>query len=197
MTEDQSPAAIEALLAQAATGDDGATATLYDLVHGELKRIASRLMAREMGAHTLQTTALVNEAWMRLLPGAAGKSADREHFVRIAARAMRQVLVDHARRKSAKKRQAPKADASFEGEPSIQLNALELLALDEALERLEELDPELHRIVELRFFGGLTLEEVGALMGMTIRQVHRRWTFARGWLRQEIAGTPGDGQADG
>jgi len=175
------------LLDRFAGGENEAAEALLGMLYDELHGIASRLMGDQRKAHTLQTTALVHEAWMRLAGGRAEPYQSREHFVRVAARAMRCVLVDHARRRTAKKRRGDRARP-------LELDALsywddghtDLLALDEVLERLGERDEELLRIVELRFFGGLTLEETAAMMGMSVRQVHRRWTFARGWLRRTL-----------
>lgn len=158
-------------------------AVLYD----ELRGIASRLMAEERRDHTLQPTALVHDAWMRLV-GAQAEFDDRRHFVRTAARAMRRVLVDHARGKNAKKRgggQAPIEWSEYLADDGAEL-AVDLLALDEALEALARHDPELLRVVELRYFAGLTLEETGDALGMTAQQVYRAWGFARAWLRTEM-----------
>lgn len=177
------------LLAQMASGDESAAERLFPVVYGELHRIAHRLMRGERRSHTLQTTALVHEAWLKLCPQKDVTAEGRNHFLALATRAMRRVLIDHARRVTAKKRDGGERhsllDSVLEGWDG---NMSDLLALDEALDQLGEEDEVLRRIVELRFFGGLTLEETGAVLGMTIRQVHRRWTTARGWLRLQLEG---------
>lgn len=187
---DGAPVAV--LLEQLASGDTRAAERLYPAVYRELHDIAHRMMGRERRSHTLQTTALVHEAWLRLRPGEDAKPATRAQFFSFAIHAMRRVLVDHARKKLAKKRDGGMRHELFDEilagwgkDPS------ELLALDEALDRLEQEGDVYRRVVELRFFGGLSLEETGALLGMTVRQVHRRWTFARGWLRQTLGGEGG------
>ena len=150
--------------------------------------MAHHLMADQRGGHTLQTTALLNEAWMRLAGERAEPYQSRRHFVRVAARAMRSVLVDHARRRNAKKRQGGRAQPLVNDALSYwDRSPTEMLALDEALTRLEQRDEEMSRVVELRFFGGLTAAETGAALGLTERQVLKRWTFARGWLRRELS----------
>lgn len=177
-----------ALLARLAQGDAQAAEALLPLMYEELHGIAHRLMAGQKKGHTLQTTALMNEAWLRLSGRDDSRYESEEHFLRVAARAMRSVLVDHARRQLAKKR-----GGGNQREPLIESalgawehNQLDVLALDEALTKLGARDAELQRIVELRFFAGLTLEETGAVLGMSVRQIHRRWTFARGWLHEEM-----------
>ncbi len=177
---------VSRLLERMAEGDAAAGHELYPQLFRELHGMAHRLMRGERHGHTLQTTALVNEAWLRFKPEASTPET-RAHFMFLAARAMRQVLVDHARKRNAKKRDGGERHALFddvlarwEGDPT------ELLTLDAALDRLGERDEALRRLVELRYYAGCTLEEAGNLMGMTVRQVHRRWTFARGWLRREL-----------
>jgi RNA polymerase sigma factor (TIGR02999 family) len=176
------------LLRRLGEGDERAADELLPLLYQELRSIAGRLMAGERRSHTLQATALVHEAWLRLGGGAGAEAEDRKHFLRLAARAMRRVLVDHARAKRAGKRGGdrtpqPLAEdlAFYEDRPE------DLLALDEALTRLGEHDEELLRVVELRFFAGLTLRETGEQVGKTLRQVDLAWGFARGWLRREMS----------
>ena len=185
---------VEALLARLARGDAEAGEALFPLVYRELHGTAHRLMARERAGHTLQTTALLHEAWVRIAGGDAGRIQDRQHFVRLASRAMRNVLVDHARRRNAKKRAPPSREPLIEDALTYwDGNHTDLLALDDALERLGERDAELARIVELRFFGGLTLEETGAALGISPQKVHRGWSFARTWLRRELERGDHDG----
>jgi RNA polymerase sigma factor (TIGR02999 family) len=189
VADDGSLSDVAALLERLSAGDEAASAPLLDALYAELHRMAHRLMADQRGGHTLQTTALLNEAWMRIAGGNRKEPyQDKRHFVRVAARAMRSVLVDHARKRNAKKRQGGRAQALVTDALSYwDDNPTELLALDEALTRLGERDEELARIVELRFFGGLTASEAGAALGLTERQVLKRWTFARGWLRRELS----------
>ncbi len=176
------------------SGDADAAEELFPRVYEQLHGIAQRMMARERGDHTLQTTALINEAWMRLMGGAEMTVTDREHFVRLAARAMRHVLVDHARRRSAKKRQRERAQPLIEDALAYwDEHHMDLLALHEALGRLAERDESVARVVELRFFGGLTLKETGALLGMSERKAFLAWSFARGWLKRELEKGGADG----
>ncbi|MDJ0521429.1 MAG: ECF-type sigma factor [Planctomycetota bacterium] len=183
-----------ALLDRVAAGDETASEALLALLYDELHGMARRLMADQRGGHTLQTTALLNEAWMRLAGARAEPYQTRAHFVRTAASAMRSVLVDHARRRNAKKRQHGRAEPLYTDQHVVfDEGQVDLLALDEALTRLGERDEEMLRIVELRFFGGLTAVEAGATLGLTERQVLKRWTFARGWLRRELSKGERDG----
>ncbi len=170
-----------------ADGDESASGQLLDLLYADLHRMAHRLMTDQRDGHTLQTTALLNEAWMRVAGARSEPYQSRRHFVGVAARAMRSVLVDHARKRNAKKRQGGKARPLLHDALSYwDRHPTEMLSLDEALTRLEERDAEMARIVELRFFGGLTAAETGKVLGLTERQVLKRWTFARGWLRREL-----------
>ncbi|MFN0207403.1 MAG: ECF-type sigma factor [Planctomycetota bacterium] len=177
------------LLRAMRAGDSRAASELFARVHHELHEIAGRLMARQAPSHTLQPTALLNEAWLRLSGGATVDVEDRVHFVRVAARAMRQILMDHARAKRSNKRHhGENADVDPDQLiTSFTRNRFELLDLDEALAALAIEDPRLAEIVELRLFGGLTLEETGEVLQLTLRQVHRSWTFARSWLRRRLA----------
>jgi RNA polymerase sigma factor (TIGR02999 family) len=163
-------------------------------VYAELRRIAERLMGGQRADHTLQPTALVHEAYLKLIDReGGGRWKDRRHFVRLAASAMRSVLVDHARGRAAVKR----SGGEREPLPLDQLAGLlesggvDLLSLDEALSRLEAQDAELARIVELRFFVGLTIDETAAALERSPATVERRWRVARMWLRSELdAGAP-------
>jgi RNA polymerase sigma factor (TIGR02999 family) len=168
--------------------DNAGVDALFGEVYDELRAAAARLLAREQAAGTLQPTALVHEAWLKL-EGSDGRWRDRGHFVALAARAMRQVLVDHARRRDAAKRGGGQALVTLEEEVSggRGLDAEELLALDAALERLGALDPRLRQVVELRYFGGLGDEEIGAVLGVTGRTAQRDWARARAWLHRELS----------
>lgn len=166
-------------------GDRAALDAAFVQVYDELKRVAHAL--RQRGDATLSTTALVHEAYLKLLPGAAIDWQGREHFVRVAARAMRQVLVDAARARAAVKRGGGELAVTFdEALQTAPMRAEELLALDDALLRLEAADPRAARVTEYRFFGGLSVEEVAAALGISTASVKRDWRAARAWLLQEI-----------
>ena len=168
-------------------GDRAALDRLMPLVHEELRRLARHYMSRERPGHTLQSTALVNEAYLRLVEQEGMRWENRAHFFGIAARLMRQILVEHARGRQAAKRgggqyrlSLSRVDRAASG-PDVNL-----LALDEALGRLEALDPQKSRIVELRYFGGLGIEETAEVIGKSPATVKRDWSMARAWLRSEI-----------
>ncbi len=186
------PEEVTALLAAARDGDRAARDRLFALVYDELKRIARRQLAGTGLDGTLATTALVHEAYLRLAGPAAGPGfKDRVHFFAVAARAMRQILIDHVRSRQAAKRGGGavlvELDTGWMGEqPST--DAAELLALDEALTRLERLSPRLGQVVELRFFGGLTFPEIGEAMALSDRTVERDWRKARAFLYAELGG---------
>jgi RNA polymerase sigma-70 factor, ECF subfamily len=167
--------------------DDAATERLLPVVYEELRRMAHRQLLSERADHTLNTTGLVHEAYLRLAAPNGLQWADRSHFFAVAARAMRRVLIDHARRYHAAKRpgsrtRVPLDDANL----AVEERAEGLLALNEALERLALLDPRQSRVVECRFFGGMTEEETAAALGVTPRTVRRDWVKAKGWLYQEL-----------
>ncbi|MCB1033919.1 MAG: sigma-70 family RNA polymerase sigma factor [Acidobacteria bacterium] len=173
-------------------GEATAQDRLVELVYDELRRLARSYMRREREGHTLQGTALVHEALLRLL-GRRHDFKDRAHFFRAAAMAMRRILVDHARRLEAGHRISPRDRLSLDAAAPIALplDALpkvDLLDLDHALERLQHLDPNLSRIVELRCFTGLTLPEIAAVQGVSPSTVSREWKHAKAWLRQHLEG---------
>ncbi len=180
------------LLRELGSGRDGAGDLLLPLVYDELKRLARSYMARERDDHTLQPTALVHEAYLRLVDQRNVAWQNRAHFMAIAAQAMRRVLVDHARRSQARKRDGGRketlvegvlAPASSEGRGT---GHLDILALDQALVRLAELDPRALRVVELRYFAGLDVEETAEALGLSTATVKRDWRDARAWLRVEL-----------
>lgn len=177
------------LLDQLREGNQEVVNRLMPLVYGELHRMAAAQMRREKAGHTLQATALVNEAYMRLAGEAEGKWQNRAHFFGIAANSMRQVLRDHARMRHAGKRggsQAQKVNLDAEllvGEESLE----EVLVVDELLGRLERLDPRQGRLVELRFFAGLTEDETAEAMGLSTATIKREWRSAKAWLNREMA----------
>ena len=169
-------------------GDQEALERLTPLVYGELHRLAHRFMRRESPDHTLQTSALVNEAYLRLIDYKQVDWQNRAHFFGIAAQMMRQILIDHARSHARAKRGGALRQVSFEETAIIsEERAAELIGLDDALTALAAFDLSKSRIVELRFFGGLTNEEVGEVMGMSLRTVEREWRKAKAWLRRAIS----------
>jgi RNA polymerase sigma-70 factor (ECF subfamily) len=175
-------------------GDESAGEDLLALLYVELRGIANRAMSRERAGHTLEPTALVHEAWLRLLSAeeASPRFEGREHFVRIAARAMRRVLVDHARARGAEKRgRAWEAVPLDDVMATFEEREVDLLALDEALERMGQIDEGLARLVELRFFAGLKIDETADVLGVGTATVERHWRVARMWLRRELQGEPG------
>ena len=167
-------------------GDPRASAELLTLVYGELRRTAARLMEGERKGHTLEPTALVNEAYLRLM-GHGPTFEGRDHFLRTAARAMRNVLVDHAR-----SRQARRREGDYQRVPLDETLAyyedrgLSLASVGEALERLSKVDPQLEQLVELRYFAGLENREAAAVLGVSLRSVERGWQTARAFLQVEL-----------
>jgi len=174
-------------LLQAATeGDEQARSALLPLIYDELRRRAGSALGRERAGHTLQPTALVHEAWMRLVAQEAVTWQGRQHFFAVASRMMRRVLVDHARGRQRQKRGGDQVRVDLEDGLSTSRDA-DVLALDAALEQLAALDPRQAEIVELRFFGGLTVLEVAETLGISKRAVEAEWTMIKAWLRRELA----------
>ena len=185
---------VTALLKDWSGGDRQALERLIPLVYGELRKLAASYLRTERPDHTLQPTALVHEAFLRLVDQRSVDWASRAHFFGIAAQMMRRILVDHARKRHAAKRDATsyRVDTAIPGEPELD-SGPELLALDRALGGLEKMDPRQARIVELRFFAGLTVEETAVVAGISTATVKREWRTARAWLKREIdleAATP-------
>ena len=174
------------LLTRWADGDIAARDELLVVVYAELRQLAAAYMRRERADHTLQPTALVHEAFVRLTRGAQVSWNDRSHFFRVAARAMRRVLVDHERGVGAAKRGSGQKNQLLEQEIVIPGIDVEILALDEALDRLGTLDERLLQVVELRYFTGLGVEEVAQLLGVSSRTIKRDWRSARAWLLAEL-----------
>ncbi|HOX24179.1 MAG TPA: ECF-type sigma factor [Candidatus Krumholzibacteria bacterium] len=169
--------------------DPDTTARLHELLYDELRRIAARRLSREQPGHTLQPTALVHEAYLRLFDSGAVDWRDRAHFLGFAARVMRQVLVDHARRRAAAKRGAGARRVTLSDDVlSDDGDGFDLFDVNDAVERLAALDAELGRMTELRFFGGLTLDETALVLGVSRRKVAKDWSFARLWLARELGG---------
>jgi RNA polymerase sigma-70 factor (ECF subfamily) len=185
MTDRGAPS-VTALLAAARAGEKGALDALLPLVYDELRRIARAQMRRERPGQTLDATALVHEAWLRLGGGTAA-AGDRAHFLGIAARLMRQILVERARARHAAKRGGHRERVTLdEGLLPSSDARVDVLALDQALERLASLDPMNARLVELRFFGGLTVEEAAEALDISPATLKRRWALARAFLLREL-----------
>ena len=181
------------LLSNCRSGSPAAREALLAATYDQLRRIAGALMRRERPGHTLQPTELVHDAWFKLVDQTRVAWVDRVHFLNIAGRAMRQVLVDHARRHGALKRAAAVQRVTFDDDAGHGSAAsFEVLALHEALERFSVLDPRAAQIVESRVFGGMTVEEVAHVLGVSPRTVELDWTVARRWLARELKG-PRDG----
>ncbi|MEO7522229.1 MAG: ECF-type sigma factor [Gemmatimonas sp.] len=179
---------IAAKFAGSAAGEEQAMERLLPLVYDELRRIAHRQLANERDEHTVSTTALVHEAYLRLADRHV-EWRDRAQFLGIASMTMRRVLVDYARQHRAAKRGGTRRQVALDDAMLVvEERADTLLALDEALTRLSGLDPRQARVVECRFFGGLSEEETAGVLGVTARTVRRDWTKAKGWLHQELEG---------
>ena len=168
-------------------GDKEALDRLAPLVYHALRRIAGRIMTAERPNHTLQATALVNEAYVRLVDAGEATWQDRAHFFALCARAMRQILIDHARARASEKRGGGEVaialDEGLIAGPSPEAN---LLGLDDALNRLAQLDPRKSQVVEMRFFGGLSLDETAEALKVSTKTVQRDWQLARAWLYREL-----------
>jgi RNA polymerase sigma factor (TIGR02999 family) len=182
------PHQVTQLLQQWSEGDQNALDKLMPMVHDELHRLAHQHMRRESAGHVLQTSALINEAYIRLVDQPQMRWQSRGHFFGIAARLMRHILVDDARKRNAAKRggsfiQVPLDEAST----VVQEQAANVAALDDALQLLETIDERQGKIVELRFFGGLSIEETAEVLKVSPGTVTRDWTFARAWLRNEMS----------
>jgi RNA polymerase sigma factor (TIGR02999 family) len=182
------PGAVTTLLKAAAEGRTDAPDRLLSLVYEELRRIARQRMAGERAGHTLQATALVHEAYLRLLGKDGIDWAGRGHFFRAAAESMRKILIDHARARNAEKRGGGKAALSIAGVADLTPTAdpAGILALDDAIGRLEGVDSQAAAVVRLRFYAGLDEQAVADALGLSTRTVRRDWAFARGWLRQTL-----------
>lgn len=168
-------------------GDRSAFDRLLPIVYGELRRIAARARRRELPGQTLQTTALVHEAYLRLIDQGRASFASRAQFFSVAAQAMRRILVDQARRRSAEKRGGGRP-LQLDEEFDVAMAAdAEVLAVDAAMQALEAVDADLARLVELRFFGGLTVEETATALGVSPATIGREWTAARAWLHRELS----------
>ena len=181
---------ITQLLAEWREGNQSALDELYPLVYAELHRLARRYMSRERQGHTLQTTALINEAYVRLVDQKNVQWANRSHFFAISAQIMRRILIDHARRHAYAKRGGGAQQVSLEEAAAVTPeHSLELIKLDEALKSLAERDPRRSQVVELRYFGGLNNEEIAGVLHVSENTVTRDWNMARAWLYQQLTGS--------
>lgn len=175
------------LLNQLQAGNEQAANELFPIIYEELRRLAGGFMSRERSDHTLQPTALVHEAYGKLM-GQEAPWSNRSHFMAIAATAMRRVLLDYARKRKAEKRGGGASQVTLKEELLlVDDRGLDILALDQALTRLAELDERQGRVVELRFFGGLSVEEAAAVLGVSPNTVKRDWRHARAWLHRELS----------
>jgi RNA polymerase sigma-70 factor (ECF subfamily) len=181
---------ITQLLAEWSEGNQSALDELYPLVYEELHRLARRYMSRERKGHTLQTTALINEAYVRLVDQRNVRWANRSHFFAISAQIMRRILIDHARRHAYAKRGGGAKQVSLEEAAIVAPDqASELVRLDEALKTLAKMDERRCHVVELRYFGGLSNEEIAGVLKVSENTVTRDWNLARAWLYQQLAGS--------
>jgi RNA polymerase sigma-70 factor, ECF subfamily len=191
------PQRLTELLVAWSDGDQKALNDLFPLVYDELRQLARRHMRRERRGHTLRTTALVNDAYLRLVDQRQVRWQNRAHFFAIAAQMMRRILVDHARAKHYEKRGGGAAHVPLEEAAVVsEGKAAEILALDEALRALAEIDPRRASVVELRYFGGLSNEEIAEVLKVSTNTVTRDWNMARAWLYHELSGgapPPGEG----
>jgi RNA polymerase sigma-70 factor, ECF subfamily len=181
---------VTALLIRWGQGDDAACEKLFPLVYDELRRLARRCLAGERADHTLQSTALVHEAYLRLVDHSAVHSDDRVHFFAVAAQLMRRILVDHARMRYAAKRGGNRLTLTLSEAVALpQQREINLTALDDALHELSRIDPQQAQIVEMRFFAGLSIEETSQALGISPATVKRDWALARAWLYRALRAT--------
>jgi RNA polymerase sigma factor (TIGR02999 family) len=193
MPDPQPPSPVTALLARARSGDASALADVFPLIYDELHRLAQQQLRREPDGHTLSPTALVHEAYMRLIDYTRTEWAGRAHFMAVAATAMRRILVDHARGHRSLKRGGALRRVSLDAVDLGTEDRAELLvAIDDALGRLKALDARQAQVVECRFFGGMTEEETAEALGIGLRTVKRDWAKAKSWLHREL-GAEGPG----
>lgn len=187
-TPDGPPGEVTEALRGLRSGEAGASEQLMRLVHSHLRRIARGYLRRELGGRDLETTDLLHEAWLRLFGGEVPELEDRRHLYGAFARAARQVLVDHARRRDAAKRGGGRRRVTLSGLHDAEAEvSVDILALNQALERLEAIGGRRARIVELRFFAGLSIAEIAETLGVSAATVDRDWALARAWLQAELS----------
>jgi RNA polymerase sigma-70 factor, ECF subfamily len=182
----QSDGDVTRMLRQLRSGDQNAAGKLISAVYGELRQLAARAMRRERPGHTLQPTALVNEAFLRLAGAARVEWRDRAHFFGVAAHVMREILVDYARQRSAAKRDSGIRITLDDSLLAAEDRLSDAVAIDEVIEHLSKLDARQGQIVELRFFGGLNVEEIAEVLGISTPTVKREWQSAKAWLHREL-----------
>lgn len=194
---DSSPALVTQFLQRMQKGDPGAANELLPLVYAELRSIAGSLLREGKPGHTLQPTALVHEAWMKMVSALAGGGADyqsRAHFLAVAARAMRQVLIAHARERNAQKRGGGAAKLPLDHcVEQLEAETGDLVAFDETMAKLAVESPRSAQVVEMRVFGGMTIEEAAEALGVGLTAVKADWRFARVWLQRELGAGPAAG----
>ena len=179
--------AVTRLLVDWSNGNQAALDELMPLVYGELRRLAKSYMRRERADHTLQPTALVNEAYLKLIDQRDVRWKNRAHFFGIAAQFMRRILVDHARQHNSAKRSSEAGTVSIEDVTGLfKKQDVDLVALDDALKTLADVDPQQSKVVEIRYFGGLSIEETAEVLGISPATVKREWSMARAWLHREL-----------
>ena len=185
----QTQADVTRLLINWTNGDKKSLEALMPLVYGELHRLAKRYLRRERSDHTLQSTALVHEAYLRMVDQKGMQWQNRAHFFAVAAQMIRRILVDHARTHNAEKRGGGALKLELDEAIGVpQRRDLNLVALDDAMNTLAEMDPQQGRIVELRFFGGLSIEETAEVLGISPATVKRDWAVAKAWLYRDLSG---------
>lgn len=189
-------AEITKLLADIRAGNREASSQLMDAVYSDLRGMARRLFLRERPGHTLQPTALVHEAWIRLFSGTEIPGSDRLHFYAVAARQMRRLLVDYSREFQAQKRGGGLKVTLDDNFPSSPLTGCDFDEVNELLKRLERTDPEAAKVVEMKFFAGMTDREAAAAMGCSQTTVRRHWSFAKAWLLSRMTGAAGNEKND-
>lgn len=182
----ETPGDLTRILHRWSSGEEAAREELVERIYPELRKMARSQMSGERAQHTLQPTALVHEAWMKLVRMDRITWQDRVHFIAVSARLMRQILVDRGRRRQAKKRELPDSPTMLPGHENDPREIVDILALDDALARLETLDAGQARLVELRYFGGLTIAEAAAAMDISVATANRYWRAARSWLYVEL-----------
>ncbi len=175
------------MLGELRRGNPGVESQLVSLLYPELRRLAQHYMVQEHPGHTLQATALVHEVYLQMFGAEPMQWENRAHFFAVAAQQMRRILVDHARARTAEKRGGGRIQALEAAAATAAADDEQLVALDEALARLEELDPRAGRVVELRFFGGLTEKEAAEVLGISVSTLKREWEFARAWLFDQLS----------
>jgi len=180
---------ITGMLRRWSDGDRDSLETLMPLVYAELRRQAAGHLRRERPDHTLQATALINEAYLKLIDQRHVEWQNRAHFFAIASQAMRRILVDHARTKKREKRGGDSFDIALDDLPQAAASeprSVDLVVLDEALDRLAAIDPQRARVVELKYFSGLSVAETAAVLNISVQKVERAWTIAKAWLHREL-----------